>query len=140
VLASGLSRTSSQLIIFRGFQGIAVSLCLPTATSILTESFPNGKRRNAGFAFLGAGQPTGYSIGLFLGGFFVDTIGWRYGWYMSAVVAFVVFAVGFFALPKNSGRDKARQEFSWRRLIDEIDWVGIVLASACLGILSYVLA
>ncbi|KAI9688299.1 MAG: hypothetical protein M1820_010281 [Bogoriella megaspora] len=138
VLGSGLSQTSTQLIVFRGGQGIAVSMCLPTAMSLLTLYLPLGRRRNAGFAFVGAGQPLGYSIGLFLGGFFVDSIGWRYGWYMSAAVALAVLIVGVFGLPMHAA-DGVRSS-RVKKIVTEVDWVGAIVASAGLGMLSYVLA
>ncbi|RYP14276.1 hypothetical protein DL765_006487 [Monosporascus sp. GIB2] len=136
ILGSGLAETSTQLIAFRGGQGVAVSMCLPTAMSLLSLHLPKGKRRNVGFAFVGAGQPLGYSVGLFLGGFFVDSIGWKYGWYLSACVAFVVFLVGIFGLPKeNTG---AVREDKMRKLVFGIDWVGAILASASLAMLSVI--
>lgn len=79
VLACGLSRSGIQLIMFRAMQGVAVSMCLPTAVSIITNSFSTGQRRNLGLAFMGAGQSLGFIIGLVLGGLFADTIGWRTG-------------------------------------------------------------
>ena len=50
VLACGLARTGIQLILFRAIQGIALSLCLPTAVSIMTTAFTQGRRRNLGLA------------------------------------------------------------------------------------------
>ncbi|KAF1361540.1 integral membrane protein, partial [Lizonia empirigonia] len=138
VLGSGLAQTSAQLIAFRAGQGVAASMCLPTAISLLASSLPVGKRRNVGFAFAGASQPIGYSIGLFLGGFFVDSVGWRYGWYMSAIASFVVFLAAIFGIPKPAAASFSSP--TWKRFIYDIDWVGAILASACFGMLSYVLA
>ena len=138
VLGSGLAQTSTQLIAFRAGQGIAASMCLPTAISLLASSLPVGKRRNVGFAFAGASQPIGYSIGLFLGGFFVDSVGWRYGWYMSAIASFIVFVAAIFGIPKPAAGSSLRS--TRERVIHDIDWVGAILASACFGMLSYVLA
>jgi len=138
VLGSGLSQTSTQLIVCRGGQGIAVSMCLPTAMSLLTLYLPVGKRRNIGFAFVGAGQPLGFSLGLFLGGFFVDSVGWRYAWYMSAALAMAVLVAGFFGLPKHAA-DGVRNG-RVQKITKEIDWIGAIIASACFGMLSYVLA
>ena len=136
MLACGLSKTGLQLILFRAMQGIAVSLCLPTAVSIITTSFPNGQRRNLGLAFMGAGQCLGFLIGLVLGGLFVDTVGWRAGYYMCAAANAAFFAVSFWGLPL----DRNLLPMTWSRLGKEIDWVGAVLASSCLALLSYVLA
>lgn len=77
-VASGLAKTGAQLIAFRAISGIAMSMCLPSAVSLITHSFPPGKRRNVGFASMGGGQTIGFSAGISLGGLFVDTIGWRW--------------------------------------------------------------
>lgn len=135
-LACGFARTGIQLIIFRAFQGIALSFCLPTSVSIITDGFPNGKRRNLGFACLGLGQPLGFAVGLVLGGFLVDSVSWRAGYYLCAGANIIVLGAGIFDLPL----DRHRDPLSWSRLGNKIDWVGATLASACLGILSYILA
>ena len=50
VMACGLARTGLQLILFRAMQGITVAMCLPTAVSIITNAFQQGRRRNLGLA------------------------------------------------------------------------------------------
>lgn len=137
ILACGLARTGPELIIFRGLQGVAASCCLPTAISILTQTFSPGRRRTRGLVLQGAAQPVGYSAGLFLGGLFADTIGWRWGWYISAMICVSVFVAGLWAIPH--GR-KSQTPFTWRHIILGVDWIGALLASACLGLISYVLA
>lgn len=135
ILACGVAETGIQLIMFRTLQGIATSMCLPTAFSIMTDTMPAGKRRNIGFACLGLGQPLGFSVGLVLGGIFQDsTLGWRFGYYLCAGATFILTLVNFFKLPK----DQPREPFTLRRLRVEVDWIGIILSSACLGIISYV--
>ncbi|KAF2876687.1 major facilitator superfamily domain-containing protein [Massariosphaeria phaeospora] len=132
-LACGLAQTGAQLIMFRAFAGVAISFCLPSAVSIITSTFPEGKRRNIAFASMGAGQPIGFSLGLTLGGVFSDTIGWRWGFHIAAILNTAVFAVGFFGLPRV---DDAQPDI-WNRLKTEIDWVGIVIGGASLAMLSY---
>ncbi|KAL2379725.1 hypothetical protein RJZ90_005064 [Blastomyces dermatitidis] len=60
--------------------GAAISMCLPTAVSLITNTFPKGTWRNVAFAMNGMGQPLGYAVGLVLGGIFTDTIGWRWAY------------------------------------------------------------
>lgn len=102
VLACGLTRTGIELIMFRAMQGIAVALCLPTSVGILTNAVPSGKRRNVGFACMGLGQPLGFSLGLVLGGVFVDTVGWRAGWCMCAGAIMVCLLIGLWTIPADS--------------------------------------
>ncbi|KAK4574007.1 hypothetical protein LTR86_001768 [Recurvomyces mirabilis] len=149
ILGCGLSKTATQLIIFRGLSGIAVSLCLPSAVSIITGSFV-GKRRDMAFASMGGGQPVGFSVGLALGGVLTDTIGWRWGFYLAAILDAVVFAIALWGLPKEIderggvGEEGGPAGSSWKeklgRLKTEIDWVGAVIASSSLAMLSYAFA
>ena len=134
-IACGLAKTGIQLIIFRTMLGVAISMCLPSAVSITTKSFPRGKRRNIGFACMGMGQPIGYAAGLLFGGVFVDTIGWRWGYYLSAIINALIVAGAVWGLP-----DVEPRATLWKQLITDIDWVGAVSLSLSLGMLSYVLA
>ena len=87
-VAVGLSKTGTQLIVFRTIVGFAIAMCLPTAVSLITNTFPKGSARNIAFATNGTGQPLGYSAGLILGGVFTDTIGWRWSFYVMAIINF----------------------------------------------------
>ena len=136
-VAVGLSRTGLQMILFRAFLGASISMCLPTAVSLITNTFPKGTWRNVAFASNGMGQPLGYSMGLILGGVFTDTIGWRWSFYMMAIINFVVSVSAIRVLPNV----RMPSEKPWkRRLIEDIDWIGACIMSAAMGLLLYVLA
>ncbi|KAL8786850.1 MAG: hypothetical protein Q9195_008043 [Heterodermia aff. obscurata] len=136
-LAVGLSQTGIQIIMFRTFLGIAISMCLPTAVSLTTNTFPRGQWRNMAFASIGMGQPIGYSVGLILGGVFTDTVGWRWGFYISAIINSLISVCAIWVLPSVS----RFSEKPWnRRLVEDIDWIGAFILSIALGILLYVLA
>ncbi|KAL5392655.1 hypothetical protein DPSP01_000359 [Paraphaeosphaeria sporulosa] len=132
-LACGLAQTATQLIVFRALAGVAISFCLPSAVSIITSTFPEGKSRNLAFASMGGGQPIGFSVGLTLGGILSNTIGWRWGFHIAAIINSVVFVIGLFGLPKV---DTAQGDV-WKRLRTEIDWIGIMIGAASLAMLSY---
>lgn len=136
-LACGLSQTGTQLIIFRALAGIAISCCLPSAVSIITHSFPPGKSRNVAFASMGGGQPIGFSIGLTMGGVFADTIGWRWGFYLSAILNTVVLVVALWGMPRGI---EELEPITVQRLLLDIDWVGALIATTSLAMVSYVFA
>ncbi|RYP35318.1 hypothetical protein DL767_003857 [Monosporascus sp. MG133] len=136
-LAVGLCRAPAQLIGFRAVLGLAIAMCLPTAVSLTTNGFLPGRWRNLAFACQGMGQPLGYSLGLILGGVFTDTIGWRWGFYVSAIINAVLTACAFRVLPSPPPHDKDNKAL-FQRLRHGMDWVGAVTISASLGILSYV--
>ncbi|OJD21149.1 hypothetical protein ACJ73_07513 [Blastomyces percursus] len=133
-LGCGLARTGIQLIMFRAISGIAISMCLPTAVSIITTSFPTGRGRNIAFGCLGAAQPVGFSMGISLGGVLVDTIGWRYGFYIVTCATAPFFLLALWGIPKDP---RKTAPVTRQRLVSEIDWVGNVLISASLGMFSY---
>lgn len=137
-LACGLARTGIQLIVFRALQGVAGSLCLTNSVSILTRHVKPGKARNVSFGVLGFSQLFGFSIGLVLAGLFESTIGWRAGWYVSAVSYLIIFILGIFAIPLEPFH--AGSGVITRKLQTEIDWIGAFIATASLALFSYVLA
>ena len=137
ILASGLARTGIQLLLFRAFQGIGVAMCFPTAVSILSAAFPSGRVRNFGFASLGLGTPFGFSVGLLLGGVFESTtVRWKLGFYLCAGAAMVLFAVNCWFLPP----EHEKRVVVWSRLKSDIDWIGLLISSTSLGLMSYVFA
>jgi MFS family permease len=136
-VAVGFAKTGAQLIVFRTFLGIAVSMCLPTAVGLITRTFPRGQWRNVAFAANGMGQPLGYSLGLILGGIFTDTVGWRWAYYMSATINVGLASAAIWVLP--SVYIPSPKKWT-RRLLEDIDWLGACVLSVALGILLYVLA
>ncbi|KAM0566311.1 hypothetical protein ACHAP9_007489 [Verticillium nonalfalfae] len=136
-VAVGLAQTGLQLILFRTMLGVAISMCLPTAVSLITNTFPRGTWRNVAFAMNGMGQPLGYALGLVLGGIFTDTIGWRWAYHMMAGINLCLSLASIWSLPAI----RQASEKKWtRRLVEDIDWVGALIMSVALGLLLYVLA
>lgn len=135
ILGCGFAQSGTQFIAFRAMLGIFVAMCLPTSMSLVTASFPQGPRRNIAFAITGMGQPLGYAAGLILGGVLTDTIGWRWAFYITTILNFFLFIASIFILPNTKST-----KFSLRRLLNEIDWIGVLILAVSLGLLSYVLA
>ncbi|KAE8444102.1 hypothetical protein EG329_000884 [Mollisiaceae sp. DMI_Dod_QoI] len=136
ILACGFARTGIDLIMFRAMQGIAVSLCLPTSVAIVANSVPSGQKRNIGFSCLGFIQPIGFSLGMVLEGVIVDTVGWRFSYYLTGSLSLAFFILNLWALP----HDALMERSVLVKIRKEIDWVGAIMASTSLGVFSYVLA
>lgn len=137
ILGAGLAQTGPQILVFRGFMGLAQSMCLTSSVSIIMTSFPAGRRRNVAFACMGGGQPIGFSVGLLLAGILTQTIGWRFGMYLVAGINFALVVLAAFGI---DGSKSISERGTWVRFKRDIDWVGTLLASASLAMLSYVLA
>jgi len=91
---------------------------------------------------MGGGQPFGFSLGLVMGGIFVEFLTWRAGFYVGAAIIAFNFALIFWGLPSSVSSDGGRLNWQQRReqIRKDIDWVGAVIASTSLAMLSYVFA
>ncbi|KAK6841449.1 hypothetical protein PG987_002309 [Apiospora arundinis] len=136
-IALGFSTTGIQVIMFRTCLGVAMAMCLPTSVSLITNTFPKGHWRNTAFAMSGMAQPLGYALGLVLGGIFTDTIGWRWAYFIMAMVNFVISVISVWSLPDIRHPSKK----TWvNRLREDVDWIGVLILSVALALLMYVLA
>jgi MFS family permease len=119
-IAVGFATSSIQLIMFRTCLGVAISMCLPTNMSLTTNTFPKGPWRTSAFAISGMAQPLGYALGLVLGGIFTDTIGWRWAYYIMAMINFVISVISIWSLPSISHPSKKK----WtEQLLQDVDWI-----------------
>ncbi|KAK6815239.1 hypothetical protein RU639_008582 [Aspergillus parasiticus] len=104
-LGAELSTTGTQRIVRRVIVGLAASFCLPSAVGVTAHVFPansSPRRRSIAFAAMGGGQAVGFELGLALGGVFSDTIGWRWGFYVTAILNSAVLALALWAIPKSA--------------------------------------
>ncbi|UKZ82975.1 hypothetical protein TrVFT333_010776 [Trichoderma virens FT-333] len=132
----------SQLIALRAVAGVAASFCLPSAVGIAARAFPaasSPRSRSIAFSAMGGGQAVGFGSGLVLGGIFSGTLGWRWGFYITAILNVVILVVAIWALPAGvDGVALGRETLN--RLARDIDWLGCGLISTALALLSYELA
>ena len=85
VLASalcGISQSAGQLILFRGLQAAGGAMIAANGRALASEAFPSSQRGKA-MGFASMAFHTGYLTGPTLGGFLIDTIGWRWIFYIN---------------------------------------------------------
>ena len=105
--------------------------------SIINGAFVPGRRGNVAFAAMGGGQPVGFGLGLSLGELLTERAGWEWGAHVSAIINGLVFVLSTWQLPTSVGNV---EKVTWKRLKEEIDWVGALIVSVALALLSYELA
>ncbi|PLB54884.1 MFS general substrate transporter [Aspergillus steynii IBT 23096] len=130
-MACGLADDGTQLIVFRVMSGLATAMCLPSAMSIISQNFSAGKLRNLAFSFMGGGQPIGFGLGILIGGVCADTVGWRWGFHSAAIANTVAFLLSWWQLPQHK-----ESRIKWDFLFFGIDWLGAIVISAALALLS----
>lgn len=119
-----------ELVAFRFIQGLGGGALLVTAQTIITESYPVEKRGMAQ-AIYGMGVIVGPTLGPPLGGYLVDHFSWPYIFYINVPIGIIaaLLTLSFVRSPKYGEKLKAHQ----------VDWIGIILLSAFIGSLQYVL-
>ncbi|CAM1503122.1 Fc.00g078980.m01.CDS01 [Cosmosporella sp. VM-42] len=138
MLACGFTQRGEDLVALRAIQGIGLALHSSSSVALITKIMSRGKGRNLSFACLGLSLPLGFSFGLVIGGILVDTIGWRAGWYLYGGITLLLSAIGVWALPVSA--PLGTFQVVMRDIRKKVDWVGALLASAFMAMISYLLA
>ncbi|GGG67328.1 MDR family MFS transporter [Paenibacillus radicis (ex Gao et al. 2016)] len=122
----GLAGNMSELILFRGIQGLGAGALMPIAMTIVADIYPPDKRGKF-MGLLGAVVAISSVFGPAMGGVIVEH--WNWGWifYMNLPIGLVAFLLLALAMKESRGTEKR-----------PIDWFGAVTLS--LAIVSLLLA
>jgi EmrB/QacA subfamily drug resistance transporter len=81
----GTAQSAGQIILFRGIQAIGGSMISANGRAIVSTAFPSGRRGRA-LGFASMSFHVGFLTGPTLGGFLIDTIGWRWIFFINLPV------------------------------------------------------
>src|SRR5882724_1051156 len=109
-LLGGLANTFPLLLGGRIVQGLGGAIASPTALSLVTVSFPEGKERNRAFAVYAAVSGAGAALGLLLGGVLTEYFTWRWVLFVNVPIGALLVAGSFLYLHE-SERLKGRFDF-----------------------------
>ena len=109
-LLGGIANTYELLLGGRVVQGLGGAIASPTALSLVTVSFPEGKERNRAFAVYAAVSGAGAALGLLLGGILTEYLTWRWVLYVNVPIG-VLLVGGSFLYLHESERLKGRFDF-----------------------------
>src|SRR5260370_40597163 len=87
-IIDGFSKTLSQLLIGRAFQGFGAAMASPSTLSILTSTF-TGKARGVAFGIWGATAGAAAVLGPVLGGYFTTYVSWRWAFFINIPIGAV---------------------------------------------------
>ncbi|MDB6082941.1 MAG: Drug resistance transporter EmrB/QacA subfamily [Gammaproteobacteria bacterium] len=116
----------SLLIAGRGVQGIGAALLMPNSLAILGSQYHGEARGRAIGVWAAVGAIAG-ALGPIVGGWLIDTVGWRVIFLINVPVA---LAAGILA-SRFVGEDLEDSPAT------PLDWAGTVLATAALGLLTW---
>jgi EmrB/QacA subfamily drug resistance transporter len=122
----GLAPTNAWLLLARALQGVGAAILLPNSLAILGGAFSGEARGRA----IGAWAATGAmaaAIGPVLGGWLIDSVGWRAIFFLNLPIAAAAIALALrYVGDEAAGRTKA-----------SLDLTGGLLATLALGALAW---
>jgi EmrB/QacA subfamily drug resistance transporter len=115
----GMARTVTQLIVARGAQGIGAALLVPGSLALISANFSKENRGRAigtwaAFTSIAAG------IGPILGGWLVQSVSWRWIFFLNVPLAALVLAIVWWRVPESRGEPA----------VGRIDWIGTAVVTA----------
>jgi EmrB/QacA subfamily drug resistance transporter len=121
----GLAWSASSLIAFRILQGIGGGMLTPVGTTMVVRAFPREERAR-GSAIIGVPAVLAPVLGPLIGGYLVDSVGWRWIFYVNLPIG--VLGLAFAAMVLQEARELKPGRF---------DLPGFVLAAISLVTLLY---
>jgi EmrB/QacA subfamily drug resistance transporter len=123
-MLSGLAQNMTQLIIFRGIQGIGAGAIMVNAFAIIGDLFPPAQRGKVQGLF-GAVFGITSVAGPLLGGWLTDSFSWRWIFYVNVPIGAIALAVIYAGMPRKENNPHEVTERS-------IDYLGAVLLTMTL--------
>jgi EmrB/QacA subfamily drug resistance transporter len=97
-LLCGLAWNEASLIGARALQGLGAATVTPSALSILTTSFTEGRERNIALGAWGAVGGFGAAAGVLMGGILTDLLSWEWIFFVNVPVGIAALALSPFLL------------------------------------------
>ncbi len=126
-LVCGLATSDTMLIAARVAQGIGAAIITPSALSIITTTFPEGKERNLALGVWGAIGGGGAAIGVLAGGILTESLGWEWIFYVNVPVGLIALAL----------TPRFVRESRVDGLARSFDAAGAAAIASCLALLVY---
>ncbi|WP_328723444.1 MFS transporter [Streptomyces sp. NBC_00247] len=103
-LLVGAAQSAWWLIAARALQGVGAAVLAPSALSLLTRTFAEGKARNRAMTAYSAVAGLGAALGLVVGGLVADLVSWRAGFFLNVPVGIVMMVLALRFLPETERR------------------------------------
>ena len=107
-LACGLAPNPEVLIAFRVIQGIGCSILFPVTIAVVTNAFPEDRRKRAIGNLYGLAA-IATAAGPFVGGGVTESLGWRWVFLLNVPIAAAAFALTWHAVRESRDETAPRQ-------------------------------
>jgi len=109
-LLGGFAISAEMIYISRAIQGIGASILSPSALSLITTTFREGKERNTALGVFGSMAAIGFTAGVILGGILTSTLSWHWVFFVNVPIGAFVFFAGFELIP-DPGKPQQKRGF-----------------------------
>jgi EmrB/QacA subfamily drug resistance transporter len=100
-LGAGLSSGFEMLAVFRALQGLGAAFIMPSAMSIVTNTFKEDQERNRAVGIFSSFAAIGSGSGLSLGGIISTYLSWHWVFLINVPVLAVTLILAYYYLPKD---------------------------------------
>jgi len=125
---AGISASTGQLVATRALQGVGAALLLPESLSIISATFPAG-RRGLAIGVWGAISGLAIAVGPVVGGYLVEHVSWRSVFFINVPVGIAGLILAATVVPES--RDQAGQR--------RVDPAGLITGTLAVSALTYAL-
>jgi EmrB/QacA subfamily drug resistance transporter len=124
--AGGAASSAEVLIGFRIAQGIGAAILFPLCIAVVTNAFPEQRRKRAIGNLYGLAA-VATAVGPFFGGFVTDALGWRWVLWINVPIAAAAIVLAVVAVRESRDQSVPRQ----------IDLRGLLAVTAGIGAVTY---
>lgn len=110
-LLGGVAQDPTQLIIFRGLQGLGGALLAPAALSLVLAIFAEGPARNKALGIWSMVAAGGGAVGLIVGGLLTQYVDWRWTFFINVPIGIAVLIATMKYVPKSLPTTKQRVDY-----------------------------
>jgi EmrB/QacA subfamily drug resistance transporter len=108
-LGAGLSTSFETLAVFRALQGLGAAFIMPSAMSIVTNTFKEDQERNRAIGIFSSFAAIGSGCGLSLGGIISTYLSWHWVFLINVPVLLITLVFAFQYLPKDETSGKSQK-------------------------------
>ncbi|KAJ3528558.1 hypothetical protein NM688_g7983 [Phlebia brevispora] len=128
-IGAGFVPDKITLIVLRALSGIAASMTIPSALTLLVNLFPEPKEQARAIGVFGGCGAVGNVLGLIIGAIFVQFANWSWVFWFVAIIAIPIGLVCFFLVPNpHRAVDVKPAKGRWKSL----DLAGISILTSAL--------
>ncbi|THV59832.1 MFS transporter [Chryseobacterium candidae] len=108
-LGAGLSPNFEVLAIFRALQGLGAALVMPSALSIVTNTFKGEQERNRAIGIFSSFAAIGSGSGLSVGGIISTYLSWHWVFLINVPILLITLVLSYYYLPADDKNEAAQK-------------------------------